>query len=345
MKEARVAPVAILVWGLVIAAGILGIAFFDRKTFPLAFIACTALAGIAYLRTLGLLGRIGEGSRRVLAFCLVLSAAWRVPLLLNPPTLSSDVYRYVWDGRIQHLGYYPYMVGPNDRAVRHLHTPETLLMNHPDFPTPYSLPWRNFFRAVTMVDASARAMKAAAFLCDAALVAILLWWLSGSHRSPWWVLAYAWNPLVALEGADNGHVDLLERAISGVSRRLTDTWTTRGFCDYVRARSRGKISPADVSATIMGAHPSSRRGSRRRNPCRALPSIFRPRPVAAGLARRLFGSLACQRSDVFGPRSGPSRPGPWSAFQSLPDWRSRSGHVAIWRSTPRKRGPGRSRSH
>jgi alpha-1,6-mannosyltransferase len=209
VKEARVAPVAILVWGLVIAAGILGIAFFDRKTFPLAFIACTALAGIAYLRTLGLLGRIGEGSRRVLAFCLVLSAAWRVPLLLNPPTLSSDVYRYVWDGRIQHLGYDPYMVVPNDRAVRHLHTPETLLMNHPDFPTPYPAVAELFFRAVTMVDASARAMKAAAFLCDAALVAILLWWLSGSHRSPWWVLAYAWNPLVALEGAGNGHVDLL----------------------------------------------------------------------------------------------------------------------------------------
>jgi hypothetical protein len=40
-------------------------------------------------------------------------------------------------------------------------------------------------------------------------VAVLLWWLVSSHRSPWWVLAYAWNPLVALEGAGNGHVDLL----------------------------------------------------------------------------------------------------------------------------------------
>jgi hypothetical protein len=60
-----------------------------------------------------------------------------------------------------------------------------------------------------MVDDSARAMKSAAFVCDAAVVAVLLWWLSASHRSPWWVLAYAWNPLVALEGAGNGHIDLL----------------------------------------------------------------------------------------------------------------------------------------
>jgi hypothetical protein len=60
-----------------------------------------------------------------------------------------------------------------------------------------------------MVDDSARAVKFAIFLCDAALVAVLLCWLMSSQRSPWWVLAYAWNPLVALEGAGNGHVDLL----------------------------------------------------------------------------------------------------------------------------------------
>ena len=129
--------------------------------------------------------------------------------MLKPPTLSTDVYRYVWDGRIQRLGYDPYLVVPGDSTVRHLHTAETLLLNHPDFPTPYPAAAELFFRAVMMVDDSARALKSAIFLCDAALVAVLLCWLVSSHRSPWWVLAYAWNPLVALEGAGNGHVDLL----------------------------------------------------------------------------------------------------------------------------------------
>jgi len=115
----------------------------------------------------------------------------------------------VWDGSIQLLGYDPDIVVPGNSAVRHLHTAETLLMNHPDFPTPYPAAAELFFRAVTMVDESARAMKSAAFLCDAALVTVLLWWLSASNRSQWWVLAYAWNPLVALEGAGNGHIDLL----------------------------------------------------------------------------------------------------------------------------------------
>ena len=209
MKDKCAAPAEILGWGLVIAGCILGISFFDRRTYPFVFDACTALAGIAYLRTLWILGRFAGESIRVLALCLALAAVWRVPLLLKPPTLSTDVYRYVWDGRVQRLGYDPYIVVPGNSALRHLHTAETLLMNHPDVPTPYPAAAELYFRAVTMVDDSARTMKSAIFVCDAAIVAVLVWWLSASHRSPWWVLAYAWNPLVALEGAGNGHVDLL----------------------------------------------------------------------------------------------------------------------------------------
>jgi alpha-1,6-mannosyltransferase len=209
LKDESVAPAKFLGWGLVIAACMLGISCFDSRTHARIFVTCTALASIAYLRTVWLLGRFAGGSNRALALCLVLAAGWRVPLLLSPPTLSTDVYRYVWDGRIQRLGYDPYLVVPSNSAVRHLHTAETLLMNHPDFLTPYPAVAELFFRAVATVDDSARAMKSVAFLCDAALVAVLLWWLSASHRSRWWVLAYAWNPLVALEGAGNGHVDLL----------------------------------------------------------------------------------------------------------------------------------------
>jgi alpha-1,6-mannosyltransferase len=52
-------------------------------------------------------------------------------------------------------------------------------------------------------------LKSAFFLCDIAIIAVLLYWLAASNRNGWWVLAYAWNPLVAIEGAGNGHVDLL----------------------------------------------------------------------------------------------------------------------------------------
>jgi len=173
------------------------------------FVVCTALAGGAYLRTLRLLGRVAGGSNRVLTLCLLLAAGWRVPLLLAPPTLSTDVYRYVWDGRIQRLGYDPYLVAPANSKFRQLHTAETQLINHSDLPTPYPAAAELFFRAVMTVNESARAMKAAVVLCDAFVVGVLFWWLQSCRRSTWWVLAYAWNPLVALEGAGNGHVDLL----------------------------------------------------------------------------------------------------------------------------------------
>src|SRR5262249_46466211 len=83
------------------------------------------------------------------------------------------------------------------------------LINHPDLPTPYPAVAELFFRAVMTIDESARAVKAAIVVSDAAIVAVLLLWLSASHRRRWWVLAYAWNPLVMIEGAGNGHVDLL----------------------------------------------------------------------------------------------------------------------------------------
>ena len=183
LKDESVAPAKFLGWGIVIAGCILGISFFDSRTHARVFIVCTALAAIAYLRTIWLLGRFAGGSNRVLALCLVLAAGWRVPLLLNPPTLSTDVYRYVWDGRIQRLGYDPYIVVPGDRAVRHLHTAETLLMNHPDVPTPYPAAAELFFRAVMTVNESALAMKSAVVLCDASVVAVLFCCLQAWRRS------------------------------------------------------------------------------------------------------------------------------------------------------------------
>ena len=209
VKDRSVAPARVLGCGSVIAGSIFVISFVDRVTYPHLFAGCIVLAGLAYLRTLWLLGRVGERNTRALALCLVLAALWRIPLLLMPPTLSTDVYRYLWDGRVQRLGSSPYVLVPSDSTLRHLHTAETLRMNFPDLPTPYPPAAELFFRAVTTLHESARALKSAIVLCDAAIVAVLLYWLAASRRSPWWVLAYAWNPLVALEGAGNGHVDLL----------------------------------------------------------------------------------------------------------------------------------------
>jgi alpha-1,6-mannosyltransferase len=209
VTRSAVQPARLVGWGCVLAVAMVAIAFLDPGARPWAFLACAAFAGGAYLRVLPLLGRIRGESAAALSFCLALAALWRAPLLVLPPKLSTDVYRYVWDGRVQRLGYDPYVLEPGDPRFRGLHTDETLLMNHTELPTPYPAGAELFFRAVTTLGESARIMKAAIVACDVATVVVLLGWLADSRRSRWWVLAYAWNPLIALEGAGNGHVDLL----------------------------------------------------------------------------------------------------------------------------------------
>src|SRR5439155_849584 len=109
----------------------------------------------------GLRGRLRPGNTRALALCLVLAAVWRIPLVATPPRLSTDVYRYVWDGRLQRLGEDPYRVVPDDPAVAHLHTPVTRQLNNGWVPTIYPPGAELFFRAVSAVEEPARAMKGA----------------------------------------------------------------------------------------------------------------------------------------------------------------------------------------
>src|SRR6516165_331495 len=166
MKERRVAPALVLGWGSVIATCMLVMPFLRRPEHRHLFITCITIAAGAYIRTLFLLDRVSPASRRALLISLALAAFWRVPLLLKPPTLSSDVYRYVFDGKIQRLGDNPYVVVPVDHPE--LHTAETRLMNHPLLPTLYPPGAELFFRVVMSVLESARAMKSALVTCDIA---------------------------------------------------------------------------------------------------------------------------------------------------------------------------------
>jgi|SRR5271166_522187 len=82
-------------------------------------------------------------ARRVLLACLALAALWRVPFLLKPSASQDNLLRYVWDGRIQRLGYNPSTALPADPGLAALHTPETRGLNNPDVPSPYP-PARSF---------------------------------------------------------------------------------------------------------------------------------------------------------------------------------------------------------
>ena len=171
--------------------------------------ASLTLAGIAYLLAIREFFPTPTFSRRVVFIGLLLAAVWHIEFLRVPAGADDDIHRYVWDGRLQRLGYNPYIVVPSDPAAKGLHTPETRNLNNPDLPSPYPPGAQLFFRAVTAIQESAFALKVAFVVCEVAIVFVLLDVLRYSRQGAHLVLAYAWSPLLAIEVAGNGHIDIL----------------------------------------------------------------------------------------------------------------------------------------
>ena len=171
--------------------------------------ASLMLAGIVYLLAIREFFATPRFARRVVVVGLVLAAAWHIEFLRVPSGADDDVHRYVWDGRVQRLGYNPYIVVPSDPALGGVHTPETRTLNNPDLPSPYPAGAQLFFRTITAIHESVFALKVAFVVCDFAIVLVLLDILRCSGQGAHWVFAYAWNPLLAIEVAGSGHIDIV----------------------------------------------------------------------------------------------------------------------------------------
>jgi hypothetical protein len=181
---------------------------FNRVGDP-SFLVPLAVAGIAYLFSIREFFLTTGFPRHVIVIGLVMAAVWQLQFLRMPSGPDDDIHRYVWDGRVQRLGYNPYIIVPGDSAVADLHTSETRTLNNPDQPSPYPAGAQLFFRAVTAIHESTFALKVAFVLCNLAIVLVLLDILRRSGQGMHWVLAYAWHPLLATEVAGSGHVDIL----------------------------------------------------------------------------------------------------------------------------------------
>lgn len=135
---------------------------------------------------------------------------FRVIFLITPPSLSDDVNRYVWDGRVQAAGINPYIFAPADEQLTDLRD-ETVFpkINHKEIPTIYPPLTQLFFRVVVSISPSVFAMNLAFGLAELLIVFVLIRILAVLELDPQNVLVYAWNPLVLVEYAGNGHVDAL----------------------------------------------------------------------------------------------------------------------------------------
>jgi alpha-1,6-mannosyltransferase len=181
------------------------------------FMASLTLAGIVYLLAIREFFATPRRPRRVVVIGLLLAATWNIAFLRVPAGADDDIHRYVWDGRLQRLGYNPYIVVPSDPAAKGLHTPETRNLNNPDLPSPYPAGAELFFRAVTAIHESTFVLKVAFVVCEFAIVFVLLDVLRCTGQAAHLVLAFPWNPLLAVEVAGSGHIDIVGALLLVVS--------------------------------------------------------------------------------------------------------------------------------
>jgi alpha-1,6-mannosyltransferase len=142
---------------------------------------------------------------------LAVAIACRVAVLFAEPYLSSDIYRYVWDGVVQHAHVSPYRYVPGDAVLAFLRAPHQEIfdnINRRDYAhTIYPPAAQALFYLVTWISPTVTFMKTAMVLFEGvtmyALVAILRH--LGVRREQ--TLLYAWCPLLIWEIAGSGHLD------------------------------------------------------------------------------------------------------------------------------------------
>lgn len=131
----------------------------------------------------------------------------RAILLVAEPTLSDDLYRYLWDGRVLLSGVNPYRHAPVAPELEPLRDALWPLINNPSLPTIYPPLLQVVFGAVAAIAPTVFAMKAAMGLFDLA-AGVLLWLALGRMgRRREHALLYLWNPLLIVEFAGQGHAD------------------------------------------------------------------------------------------------------------------------------------------
>jgi len=133
----------------------------------------------------------------------------RAILLFTEPLLSTDIYRYVWDGEVQAAGINPYRYVPANEALAHLRDLAVYpKINRADYAvTIYPPVAQMFFFLVTRLGESVTVMKLAFVACEFVTIAVIILLLRRLGRPVTRVVAYVWHPLPMWEIANNGHID------------------------------------------------------------------------------------------------------------------------------------------
>lgn len=244
-QQASLPTAATLVALGAIVVGFLGLAVCaPYARHPVAFYCFVSLIFAA------LVALTRRPARLVWSWVLAVALLARLALFFAPADLSDDLYRYVWDGRVVLAGHDPYLTTPNDPTLASLRDENWELTAHRDVPTVYPPLAQAFFAAAAATSRPLSTFKLFVLLLDL-FGCVALWHcavLIGTDptRTIW----YAWNPLVVLEGAAMGHVDLLGLPFAILALLLL-LRTRRGAAEIWSAGCAGAAAAAAILIKLV----------------------------------------------------------------------------------------------
>ena len=194
---------------LVLATALAGIFVYlgrqpELKTRVPEFVALSLAAGLLYVAGVYLVENFPLGPA-ALAIILAAAAVFRLAVLPAQPSLSEDVYRYQWEGRVVRAGINPYTVAPDSPGLATFQDRELPIETGKSTPTLYPPLSELTFSWLKSIPGYKRFYTA----LDLASVAVLLLLLAALKQPPHRVLVYAWNPAVMGAFALSGHHDSL----------------------------------------------------------------------------------------------------------------------------------------
>jgi hypothetical protein len=220
--------------------------------------------------------------RPVLAVTVV-TAVLQLPGLFFAPVSSTDLGRYVWDGRVQLSGTDPYRYTPFDDRLARLRDPvlfpglrpdertgwtsEPLpttrpalldqarndprtVLSRPLLPTPYPPLAQVYFTAVGAVTPwswGVKGFQLAGALLAVAAGALLAAELRRRRHHPLHALAWSWCPLVVLEAGNGGHLDV----VAAVLVLLACTAVARRACAPVVGLAVGAAIAVKLTPLVL----------------------------------------------------------------------------------------------
>lgn len=186
---------------------------FWQQTSMYIYLAIFAVLSVFYLAAVGLVVYRRPTARQpkgLFVGIMALAVAFRLLLVFQEPAvLSSDMYRFIWDARVQHNGYNPYRYAPGAEALKSLRDDRIYPhINRKSARTLYPAGAQLFFRAIyLLVGDSVTGFKGTMVVCDIAALAVMAALLKLNGRDANRLLIYAWNPLVVFEIAYSGHLE------------------------------------------------------------------------------------------------------------------------------------------